>query len=120
MLGTQVREEIDNVSQVAAREDWISQLGTQFTVHRSFSWIVLLLHAGLILTLKKAGAPQGLLLWLIVLIGATILSGVGMAWFAVPPFLQPIHLLLATVCFGIQFLLLLKLKKESSFVKELK
>ena len=111
LLGTQVREAIDNVSRVAVREQWIAGLGTEFTVHRSFSWIVLLLHMGLVLTLRKTEAPKGLQLTLLLLIVGTILSGVGMAWFAVPGFLQPAHLLLATLCFGLQFLFLLKLNR---------
>jgi cytochrome c oxidase assembly protein subunit 15 len=109
LLGTQVREAIDSVSRVAVREQWISGLGAEFTIHRSFSWIVLLLHVGLVVTLWKTQANKALQLALILLIVGAILSGVGMAWFAVPAVLQPVHLLLATLCFGIQFLFLLKL-----------
>ena len=114
LLGTQVREAIDNVSRVVAREQWIAALGTEFTIHRSFSWIVLLLHVGLVLALRKTDAPRRLQLALVLLIVGTILSGVAMAWFAVPAFLQPVHLLLATLCFGIQFLFLLKLNRKKS------
>jgi cytochrome c oxidase assembly protein subunit 15 len=41
----------------------------------------------------------------------------GMAYFGVPPFLQPVHLLLATASFGMQFMFLLKInrKKEAVF-----
>jgi cytochrome c oxidase assembly protein subunit 15 len=46
----------------------------------------------------------------------TILTGAGMAYFAVPAFLQPLHLLLATVSFGMQFLLLLKLKRKEKTI----
>jgi cytochrome c oxidase assembly protein subunit 15 len=109
LLGTQVREAIDSVSRVAEREQWISGLGTEFAIHRSFSWIVLLLHVGLVLTLWKTDASKQLQLVLMLLIVGTVLSGVGTAWFGVPAFLQPVHLLLATLCFGIQFLFLLKL-----------
>ena len=117
LLGTQVREAIDGVAQYAAREQWISAIKAEFAIHRSFSWIVLLLHIGLVFNLRKHGAFGGLLLALILLIVGTIISGVGMAWFAVPAFLQPVHLLLATLCFGIQFLFLLKLnRKESSLL----
>jgi cytochrome c oxidase assembly protein subunit 15 len=42
----------------------------------------------------------------------TLLTGAGMAYFAVPAFLQPIHLLVATVTFGIQFLLFLRLNTK--------
>lgn len=118
LLGTQVREAVDQVSGVAERDEWIAGIGRTFTIHRSFSWIVVLLHVGLVLTLRKTAASKGLQLTLILLIAGTILSGVGMAWFAVPAFLQPVHLLLATACFGIQFLFLLKLNPNGSAHKE--
>jgi heme a synthase len=111
LLGTQVREAIDSVARTTERELWISAIEAEFSFHRSFSWIVLLLHVGLVLTLRKTGELKSLQLALILLILGTILSGVGMAWFAVPAFLQPVHLLLATLCFGIQFFFLLKLSR---------
>jgi cytochrome c oxidase assembly protein subunit 15 len=39
-------------------------------------------------------------------------TGAGMAWFGIPPVLQPIHLLLATVTFGVEFLLLLRMNSS--------
>jgi cytochrome c oxidase assembly protein subunit 15 len=110
LLGTQVREAIDSVSRLAEREQWIAAIRGDFIIHRSFSWIVLLLHVGLIFNLRKTQAFKGFQLSLMLLILGTILTGVGLAWFAVPAFLQPVHLLLATLCFGVQFLFLLKLK----------
>jgi len=110
LLGTRVREAIDVVAGSLPREYWISELGETFSLHRSFSWIVLILHVGLILNLRKTEGLKAFPLTLILLILGTILTGVGMAFFAVPAFLQPVHLLLATVSFGMQFRLLLKLK----------
>jgi cytochrome c oxidase assembly protein subunit 15 len=61
------------------------------------------------------------LLSVILLILGTILTGAGMAYFAVPPYLQPVHLLLATGTFSVQFLLLLKLERtERSIVADIK
>lgn len=117
LLGTQVREAIDNVSRVAEREDWISSIQDQFTLHRSFSWIVLLLHVGLFFNLRRLEGVRGFQLALILLILGAIVTGVAMAWFAVPAFLQPLHLLLATVCFGVQFLFILKLNRIGSVNK---
>ncbi len=116
LLGTQVREAIDSVSRIAVRQEWISSIQAEFLIHRSFSWVVILLHAGLLYNLRKTQAPKGFQLTLFVLILGTILSGVGMAWFAVPAFLQPVHLLLATGCFGMQFLFLLKLNRRENSV----
>lgn len=112
LLGTQVREAIDRVATAVSREHWIQSLGIDFLIHRSFSWLVLALHVGLVLKLKKTEGAKVFLLALILLILGTILTGTGMALFAVPPFLQPLHLLLATVTFGMQYLLLLKLNRN--------
>ena len=116
LLGTQVREAIDSVARIAAREDWIAAIEPELAIHRSFSWIVLLLHVGLVLNLRRATGSKGFQLTLILLILGTIFTGVGMAWFAVPAFLQPVHLLLATLCFGVQFLFLLKLNRKEPVV----
>lgn len=112
LLGTQVREAIDRVATSAAREAWIQAIGGDLFIHRSFSWIVLFLHLGLIVNLHKTTGLKTFPLALILLILSTIVTGAGMAYFAVPAFLQPLHLLLATVSFGLQFLLLLKLRRR--------
>lgn len=115
MLGTQVRETIDLVAtQISGRENWIVALGTDFIIHRSFSWAVLILHVLLMLKLWKTGSANRFVLSVILLILGTILTGLGMAWFAVPPFLQPVHLTLATLAFGVQFLLLLRVNDRKN------
>lgn len=114
LLGTQVREAIDVVAQVFSREAWIDNIGGPFIIHRSFSWIVLLLHVGLILKLRKTEGLKSFSRALFLLILGTILTGMGMGYFGVPPYLQPVHLLLATVTFGVQFTLLLRLNRKDS------
>lgn len=114
LLGTQVREAIDAIAATVPRSNWISEIFSSFSIHRSFSWIVLLVHVGLIVRLRQTQGLKIFPLALILLILSTILSGAGMAYFGVPPFLQPIHLLLASVTFGVQFLLLLKLNRKET------
>jgi heme a synthase len=112
LMGTQVREAIDQVASTS-RDTWISNLGSEFVIHRSFSWIVLILHVGLMVRLYKTEGLKSFALTLILLILGTILTGMGMAYFAVPAFLQPVHLLLATVTFGMQFAFLLRLNRKT-------
>jgi cytochrome c oxidase assembly protein subunit 15 len=107
LLGTEVREAIDIVASNLPRESWISEVGKPFLIHRTFSWIILLLYVGLIYNLIKTHGLKGFPLTVILLILGTILTGAGMAYFAVPAFLQPVHLLLASLAFGMQFMLLL-------------
>jgi heme a synthase len=112
LLGTHVREAIDQISPGTPRSNWLTAIFETFRIHRSFSWIVLLVHIGLIVRLRQTQGIKVFPVTLILLILSTILTGAGMAYFGVPPFLQPIHLLLASVTFGMQFLLLLKLNRK--------
>ena len=116
LLGTQVREAVDQIASETPREAWVSNLGATFITHRSFSWIVLILHVGLIVRLYKTEGSKAFALTLILLILGTILSGLGMAYFGIPAFLQPVHLLLATVTFGVQFAFLLRLNRRSEII----
>lgn len=119
VLGTQVRESIDEIAasfQYTQRTEWIDLLGLTFYIHRSFSVFILLTHIGLWFLWQKSSYNGStslnlskILLWAISLEVAT---GVLMAYFAIPAFLQPIHLLMATIIFGIQFLALLLLTNQ--------
>lgn len=118
LLGTQVREALDMAAtQLSDRSAWVAALGVPFLIHRSFSWIVFLIHAALLLKLVRSGQPKGFVLTIFLLILGSILTGVGMAYFSVPPFLQPIHLVLATLAFGLLFLLVLRITTNSKSVK---
>jgi cytochrome c oxidase assembly protein subunit 15 len=110
-LGTRVRELVDElVARLVPRNSWMEQIGFGFIVHRSFSWLVLAVHVVLFYRLSKTRVSKSLLLSLILLILASILTGVGMAYGGVHPLLQPIHLLLATLVFGVQLFLLFGMK----------
>jgi cytochrome c oxidase assembly protein subunit 15 len=117
LLGTQVREAIDKVIANPFfgynRETWIEQLGLPFYIHRSFSIIVLGLHVYLIWILQKNTKKTGLISTftkaLVLLVIVEILTGIVMAYFSIPAYLQPIHLTLALISVGIQFVLLLLL-----------
>jgi cytochrome c oxidase assembly protein subunit 15 len=116
LLGTQVREAIDMVAASSPRTQWLDNLdGDSFVIHRSFSWIVLLVHVGLIFRLPKTQGVKAFSLTVILLILGTILTGTAMAYAGVPAFLQPLHLLLATVTFGVQFYLLLNLREVKKY-----
>jgi cytochrome c oxidase assembly protein subunit 15 len=122
VLGTQVREDVDGVIRQLGyenRDGWIAQLGAVFYVHRSFSLLVLAVHGYLIYRLRQS-AGRGGVLWsfsrlLLGLVVVEIATGAAMAYFGVPAFLQPVHLTLAVVALGIQFVLFLLLNRERVF-----
>ena len=116
VLGTQVREQVDIVSAAAGyldRAAWVAKLGGTFTVHRTVSALVLLVNIYLGYELWQLGRLrlQRLVAATLGLIGLEIIAGVVLASFALPATVQPIHLTLATVLFGIQFLTLLAVAK---------
>lgn len=112
LLGTQVREEVDIVAFTlgeAARSSWIDNLGLSFYVHRSFSILILVLHVYLAIMLYKLKDTRmtNLTTAMLVIVGAEVLFGVLISYFAIPPVLQPLHLTFAALLFGVQFLILL-------------
>ena len=112
VLGTQVREQVDIVSAAAdyvGRENWVSRLGSEFSLHRTVSAAVLLLNVYVGYELWQVGGEhlRRLVAATLATIGLEIAAGIALASFALPPSVQPVHLTLATVLFGVQFLTLL-------------
>jgi cytochrome c oxidase assembly protein subunit 15 len=122
ILGTQVREQIDQISFALGdllREEWVDRLGVDFLIHRSFSIVLLGVHIlYFIWAFRYSVRRSKVNLWsqvLMVVLLLEIASGIGMAYFGIPAFLQPIHLLLGSLILGIQFMLILQLKDHIQF-----
>lgn len=122
ILGTQVREEIDRISASLGnmmRGTWIEQLGLPFFIHRSFSLILLGVHLLYFFwAFKYVLRKSSITLWsqlLMILVILEIATGIGMAYFAIPAFLQPLHLLLGTLIVGVQYLLILQLREHKQY-----
>ncbi len=122
VLGTQVREQIDQISFSLGnmlREEWVDRVGLNFLIHRSFSLVILgtnLLY--LIWVFKFTARKSRVNLWsqvLILLVILEIVTGIGMAYFGIPAFLQPIHLLIGSLIIGVQFLLFLQIQDHIQF-----
>lgn len=121
VLGTQVREGIDRVSFAMGnmlREEWVGKVGLVFLVHRSFSLVLLALHVlYFVWAFKFSARHSSLTYWnqaLLLLLVLEIISGMGMAYFGIPAYLQPIHLLFGSMILGVQFILMLQLKEQSN------
>lgn len=110
VLGTQVREAIDKVASELSftlRDTWVSKTGISFLFHRSFSLLILVLHGLLLYAVLKNKQQTSFIKnigkYVVLLILLEIFSGVIMAYFGIPPFIQPIHLLLSTLIFGVLY-----------------
>lgn len=121
-LGSQVREAIDVVAHTmgeALRNEWVHSVGLVFYIHRSFSIAILAANVYLVaLLIRNVDYQAKLRYWsfmLIGLLGMEVLTGVIMAYFAIPAFLQPVHLLLGSLMFGLQFYLALVVNYNNIF-----
>jgi len=110
-MGTQVREMVDylNHTQGADRSSWVDALPWFFYVHRSFSAVVLFANLWLIaLLVRSVGWTHTLTRFtiaMIMVIGLAIVSGAALGHLGMPAFVQPMHLVGASLLFGLQFLI---------------
>ena len=116
IVGTQVREQIDQIASAAGyaqRETWVDKLGSIFESHRTLSAIVVLVNVYVGYQLWQLGVPvlRRLLAATWTILGLEMVVGITLAYFALPALAQPVHLTLATLLFGAQFLTLLALRR---------
>ena len=122
-MGTQVREMTDLIREAqgeALRSTWIEAMPWFFFVHRSFSALVLIANLWLARLLINSLGWQHVLTRLtfamILVIFLAVLSGATLGHLGMPAFIQPTHLLAASLLFGLQFLIWLSYRhsKDSS------
>jgi heme a synthase len=102
VLGTQVRQEVDQIANTLMdRSEWIGNLSARFEIHRSFS-ILLVVVNGFFLWKNRVHWNNRVLRALGLFLLLEILVGMTLAYAGMPALAQPIHLLLATVFFGLQ------------------
>ncbi|MEQ8471027.1 MAG: COX15/CtaA family protein [Marinoscillum sp.] len=108
-FGVQVREEIDLVKHLSGlvRSEWLEEVGMIFYIHRSYSLVIVGLVGLLVYQNWKQAKMTMALKSLIGVIGLEIVLGIVLAYFGMPAFAQPLHLLLGTVAFGVIFYLFL-------------
>jgi heme a synthase len=112
VLGTQVRESVDVAKNVMVlpRSAWIDTLGWLYEVHRSFSWLLVILAGILIYQNNKMDVPIRLKRFGWTIGGLIILQifiGVGMEWFDMPGILQVMHLVSVAILICAELLYLL-------------
>lgn len=111
LLGTQVRHIVDlAVFEGFTKEDWLLGIDWKFYVHRSYSIIFLVVSAILywkVRSVDRESAVYQLTKWTFGLIAFESISGATMYYFDFPFGIQPLHLLIASVIFGLLFYLTL-------------
>lgn len=110
-LGTQIRQHVDlQVKALGelAKSEWLNPPTLTFYIHRSFSILVFVVNLWLFMQHKKLKLSLSKLNWVLILIGVEALSGIIMFYFDFPFLSQPIHLVVASFLFGVQFLIILE------------
>lgn len=116
-MGTQVREAVDFISHehnYIERQYWRDDFPIIFYVHRSFSSLILFTNAWIVWKIFKSVGKTSVMRYtgfaLLTLVVIAIIAGITLDRFGVPPFAQPIHLLVASLIFGTQFFLFICLQ----------
>lgn len=115
ILGTQVREFVDTrIDEVgeATKDLWLKAPTLQFYIHRSFSILVTLLNLFIAYRIYKRGSGYSKINWVLLLILFEVITGMAMYYLSFPFTTQPLHLILASLLFGVQFYLVLEALKS--------
>jgi heme a synthase len=110
-LGTQVRESIDLlVKQGYSRTQWMDKIGIEFLIHRSFSWLVLIL-LGWMFWKNEQTQKYAIIRWTFAILALELISGVLLAYVDMPGLVRTSHLIFASVLFGILLYTCFQVKK---------
>lgn len=122
VLGTEVRESIDSISkalQATARNTWIAKVGDMFSYHRDLAVFVCLcnfiVYKMVIDRFSGKALPLMAANYIIVVLIVQMASGFLLAYLALPPYAQAIHILFSTLLFSLQFYLYLLVYRTATY-----
>jgi len=113
VLGTQVREAVDiikNVAQPPPRSEWLSKVGIIFEIHRSFSWLIFFAGGVLWYLIPKfdlTGVIKKEIYWVVALILSQLIVGLGLSYLNMAAVFQVLHLTGVALLIGAELLLIL-------------
>ncbi len=122
VLGTQVREFVDEQIKSLGEsnpETWLVAPPVLFYIHRSFSILMLLVNAYLLFRVRKLQLGYPKTKWVFGFVVLAALSGIIIYYADFPILSQPIHLVVGSVLFGLQYYLLLESNTASKTQKRL-
>jgi len=110
LFGTQVRQSVDHfIDDGNPIATWIQNAPVLFYIHRSFSILVILVNGILFYRLRKTSALYFTYYQVVLgLILIEIGTGIAMSYFEFPFSSQPLHLVIASLLFGVQAYLVMK------------
>ena len=113
VLGTDVREQIDEISlalSYTGRELWISRLNNWFDVHRNVAWVAAVLCIYLFWQSLGYKMLQRTAFIILACVVCTVLLGLILMYVNIPAAVQPLHLLFSSILIIALFAYRLKVK----------
>ncbi|HEX7366520.1 MAG TPA: COX15/CtaA family protein [Pelobium sp.] len=124
-VGTEVREEVDAVKtnfKELARGEWLVEVGRIFTDHKQLAWLYLAVTMVLFFLIRQykiQGLANKLSSWMVILFVSQVITGLALAYFALAPWAQAVHVLLATMLFAAQvYLMFIFYSKKSQLIRQ--
>lgn len=113
VLGTQVREHVDEQIKAVGyvKALWLQNPTLEFYLHRTFSLVVFVVNAWLFFRNKTLNLGYRKINLVMLCIIFEVLTGIAMYYFDFPFLSQTLHLVIATILFGIQFYVYLENRK---------
>jgi cytochrome c oxidase assembly protein subunit 15 len=120
VMGTQVRQFVDEQIDMYgydAKSSWLKDPLLLFYIHRSFSILVLLVNAFLAFRITKLNLGHIKIYWVLFILLVEVFIGIAMNYLNFPFASQPLHLVLASILFGVQFYIVLDALKPRKISK---
>jgi len=111
ILGTQVRQFVDEQVAIVgetAKNLWLNDPTISFYIHRSFSILVTFFNLYLAYRIYKLNLGLSKINWVLIILLIEVITGMAMFYWDFPFTSQTLHLVLASLLFGIQFYLVLE------------
>lgn len=123
VIGTDIRESIDIISAKfngQNRNLWVEQLGASYIWHRELALVSFILSLLLFFTIRSRFARDGeqskMVNIMMILMVLQVISGLVLGYLGMPAYMQTVHLVLATLTFGVQYYIILLLTKTSQYI----
>ena len=114
LLGTEVREQIDEIAKIYHFENrniWVGNVNYFQKIHASIAWVVLLINLYIVkeYTINKLKLES---IFLVTIIALQMLFGMYLAYFGIPAWAQPVHMILSNILICTQFYIFLRIKTK--------
>jgi len=119
VLGTEVRQFVDERIKMLGYENLALVMDEpiiNFYIHRSFSIVVLAMNIWLFIMNKQKGLGFAKTSWVLCLILVEVASGIAMYNFDFPFASQSVHVVIASILFGIQFYMILESRRTTKIL----